>query len=189
MMCLNCSGGQWNSLKVLLPCKTGLVYGQALRVVERCTDTTDALGHLENLKEKLLERKYPEEMVENQISRAKNKNRKSQLYQNKKQQNYEKVRLIFTHNSKNPPIHQWIRESRKFLDRNEKAKEMGKHIQIAYRQPKNIKKLVGGSKSGGDGGGRAGLNVGCYKCKKCHACAILTEGKTFHSTKTQNLQK
>ena len=159
-------------------------------MVERCTDTTDALGHLEKLKEKLLERKYPEEMVENQISRAKNKNRKSQLYQNKKQQNNEKVRLIFTHNSKNPPIHQWIRESRKFLDRNEKAKEMGKHIQIAYRQPKNIKKLIGGSKSGGDGGGRAGLNVGCYKCKKkCHACAILTEGKTFHSTNTHKTYK
>ena len=63
---------------------------------------------------------------------------------------------------------------------------MGKKIQIAYRQPKNLKKLVGGPKSGGDGGGRAVVDAGCFKCKKkCHACPILTEGKHFKSTNTR----
>ena len=62
-----------------------------------------------------------------------------------------KIRLIFTHNEKNPPIHQWIRQSRKCLDRNEKAKDIGKNIQIAYKQPKNIKQLVGGPSLGGRG--------------------------------------
>ena len=69
------------------PCKTGLVYGQALRVIERCTDTQDALGHMEKLKVKLLERKYPEDMVEEQFVRAKSKNRRCQIFQNKKQVN------------------------------------------------------------------------------------------------------
>ena len=80
------------------------------------------------------------------ISRAKKKDRRCQIYQNKQNKNQPdgKVRLIFTHNAKNPPIHKWIRESRKFLDRNQKAKEMGSNIQIAYKQPKNIKKMVGG---------------------------------------------
>ena len=32
------------------PCKTGLVYGEAIRGMERCTDTQDALGHMDNLK-------------------------------------------------------------------------------------------------------------------------------------------
>ena len=36
----------------------------------------------------------------------------------------------------NPPIHKWIRQSKKYLERNEKAKELGKNIQIAYKQPK-----------------------------------------------------
>ena len=95
------------------PCKTGLVYGQALRVVERCTDAQDALGHLDNLKGKLVERKYPEHMVEEQIGRAKSKNRKCLIYQNKRQISNDKVRLIFNHNEKNPQIHQWMRQGKK----------------------------------------------------------------------------
>ena len=77
----------------------------------------------------------------------------------------EKVRLIFTHNENNPPIYQWIRQSKKFLDRNEKAKVMGQNIQIAYRQPKNLKQLVGGSKNGVEAGDRD-TDVVCSKCKK-----------------------
>ena len=65
---------------------------------------------------------------------------------------------------------------------------MGKNMQIAYRQPKNLKKLVGGPKSGGEGGGRAGVDGGCFRCKKkCHACPILTEAKTFQSTNTRKV--
>ena len=42
------------------PCKTGIIYGQALRIVERCTDAQDASIHLENLETKLIERRYPQ---------------------------------------------------------------------------------------------------------------------------------
>ena len=91
------------------PCKTGLVYGQALRVIERCTDVKDASNHLDDLKEKLIERKYPSDLVNKQVARAKSKDRRCQIFQsNNKQIQNDKVRLIFTHNEKNPPIHQWI---------------------------------------------------------------------------------
>ena len=114
--------------------------------MERCTDAEDAGIHLENLKSKLLDRKYPEELVKTQIKRAKRMDRKSQIYKNKPSNLADnKVRLIFTYNQNNPPIHKWIRQSRKYLDRNEKAKELGKNIQIAYRQPKNIKKISRGA--------------------------------------------
>ena len=36
------------------PCKEGVVYGQALRVVERCSKTEDRDKHLDNLKSKLM---------------------------------------------------------------------------------------------------------------------------------------
>ena len=127
------------------PCKTGLVYGQALRIVERCSNEQDAEKHLQNLKKKLLDRKYPEEIVKNEIFRAQQKDRKSLIFKKKqKPQTDKKVRLIFTFNQHNPPIQKWIRQSRKYLDKTEKAKELGRKIQIAYEQPKNIKKLVGG---------------------------------------------
>ena len=58
------------------PCKTGLVYGQALRVVERCTDEQEASSHLKNLKAKFLERKYPENLVDKQINKAEKRDRK-----------------------------------------------------------------------------------------------------------------
>ena len=164
------------------PCKTGLVYSQALRVVERCTDVQDANCHLQNLKEKFVERKYPENVVVEQIDRAKKKDRRCQIYKKKtKNKPDDKVRLIFTHNERNPPLHQWIRQSRKFLDRNEKAKEMGQKIQIGYKQPKNIKRMVGGPSVGRQV--EVENEAGCRKCKKnCHACKILLEGERFKST-------
>ena len=67
------------------PCKTGLVYGQALRVVERCTDVQDACSHLQNLKERLVERQYPEALVDEGISRARKIDRKTEIYKKKKQ--------------------------------------------------------------------------------------------------------
>ena len=44
-------------------CKVGLIYGQALRIIERCSDPLDADLHLENLRGKLLDRDYPEIMI------------------------------------------------------------------------------------------------------------------------------
>ena len=35
------------------PCKEGIIYGQALRILERCSKPEDAVQHLDNLKSKL----------------------------------------------------------------------------------------------------------------------------------------
>ena len=92
------------------PCKTGIIYGQALRIVERCTDAQEASIHLENLENKLVERMYPKELVKKHIDRAKTLDRKTQIYKKKvTTQADKKVRLIFTYNQSNPPIHKWIR--------------------------------------------------------------------------------
>ena len=169
-------------------CKTGLIYGQALRIVERCTDGQDANNHLKNLERKLIERKYPENLVKKHIVRAQTKDRRTKIFKKKTTQTDNKVRLIFTYNQNNPPIHKWIRQSRKFLERNEKAKELGKNIQIAYKQPKNIKRMVGGP-SGGRGK-ESETEPGCSKCvKKCHACKVLEERETFKSTNTKKVYK
>ena len=56
-------------------CKQGLVYGQALRIVERCSKSEDAETHLEKFKSKLKERNYPESVIDNKISEARKVNR------------------------------------------------------------------------------------------------------------------
>ena len=128
-------------------------------------------------------------MVKAHIARAQEKDRRTLIFKKKPQnQPDRKVRLIFTFNQSNPPIHKWIRQSKKYLERNEKAKELGKNIQIAYKQPKNIKKLVGGPSNSG----RRGVETdpGCKKCqKKCHACNVLKEGEYFNSTNTKKSYK
>ena len=58
---------------------------------------------------------------------------------------------------------------------------MGENIQIGYKQPKNIKRMVGGPSIRGQDG--VENDAGCRKCKKnCHACKILVEGEKFKST-------
>ena len=51
--------------------KRSIIYGQALRIIERCSKISDVEFHLTKLKSKLLARNYPEKMIEDQFSRAK----------------------------------------------------------------------------------------------------------------------
>ena len=67
----------------------------------------------------------PKSILGSNISfdRAKSKDRKSLIYGQRPQRRKhdDKVRLIFTYNASNPPVHQWVREARKVLDRNDRA--------------------------------------------------------------------
>ena len=120
-----------------LPCKEAIVYSQALRIIERCSLSEDVSSNLENLKEKLRNRNYPENLIDKKFEEAKKKDRKKLIYQGRKKKKCDdKVRLIFTHNEGNPPIHQWLRECKKLLVRNEKAKKLGNRIQVGFKQPK-----------------------------------------------------
>ena len=121
-------------------CKSGIPYSQALRVVERCSSITDRDTHLENLKEKLLERNYPENLVTSQLNKAKQKNRNELIFNNRRNRNKndKRIRLIFTQNKVNPPIHSWVRDCKKLLCKNEEAKALGDKIQICSKQPRNL---------------------------------------------------
>ena len=97
-------------------------------------------SHLQNLKQKLESRNYPSEVINKQFSRAKSRSRKSLIYQRRKEKSSGdgKIRLIFTHNQENPPIYKWLREGKRLLARNERAKTMGDNLQVGWKQPKNL---------------------------------------------------
>ena len=87
-----------------LPCRKSIAYGQALRIIERCSSEKDRDSHLCKLGEKLRERNYPQTIIANQFENAKCKSRKQLLNQrrvNRGENN--KIRLIFTHNENGPP--------------------------------------------------------------------------------------
>ena len=100
----------------------------------------------------------------------------------------DKIRLLFTHNEGNLPIHQWLRECKKLLVKNEKAKNFGEKLSIGLKQPTNLKRKVAGyhkrePKPHVD-------NPGCFKCGHCRvSCPILQEGGTFRSTNTQKVYR
>ena len=170
------------------PCKEGLIYSQAIRILERCSKPDDANQHLENLKTKLVTRNYPEKIISEKFSEAKKKNRRDLIYQQRIENTVQKdkVRLIFTHNGGNPPLHKWLREAKKYLVKNEKAKALGEKIQICYSQPKNLKRIVTENKIKK----LTTENPGCTKCGKCRvSCPIIKEGDTFTSTNTRKTYK
>jgi hypothetical protein len=84
---------------------------------------------------------YPEKVVNEQIRKAESKDRKTLIFKNRSQNTRgdKKVRLIFTNNQANPPIHQWIREGNKYL-KSPKAQTLGNNMQVVYKQPKNVQK-------------------------------------------------
>ena len=169
-------------------CKKAIPYSQALRVIERCSTIENRDEHLATLKVKFEERNYPSELISAQFDKAQKKDRKELLSQDrkKKKSDENKVRLIFTHNQANPPIHMWLRDCKRSLERNDLAKEIGNRIQIAHRQPKNLQKIVGGCKSGSGEGNNLSPNPGCTKCGKCRVlCPKINETKFFESTATQ----
>ena len=173
-------------------CKDSIPFSQALRVVERCTSSEDRDGQLSILKTKFEDRKYPPELIDRQFEKAKSRDRKSLIFQERRpnSKNDNKVRLIFTHSRANPPIHKWVRESKHLLRRNDKAKDIGKRIQVANNQPKNIQQLVRGSNSRGGQDSEIPPDAGCHKCGKCRVvCPVLKEGNTFKSFNTEKTYK
>ena len=173
-------------------CKESIPYSQALRVVERCATTQDRDMQLNNLKEKLLERKYPEEVVDAKFKLAKKRDRRNLIFGNRSgNKSDDKVRLIFTHNKVNPPIHAWMRQCKKLLARNDEAKALGSRIQISSRQPKNLLRIAAGYKDGkGVRKTPPDENPGCFKCNHCKvSCPILEQTKIFKSTNTGKIYK
>ena len=157
------------------PCKEGIIYGQALRVLERCSKIEDSESHLTNLKAKLSARHYPEELIETKFQKAKANSRSSLIHKNRKNHLREdkNVRMIFTYNKGNPPLHKWVREAKKFLLKDEKAKDLGNRIQICFKQPRNLRSMVTNLKNPTS----PSPNPGCHKCKGCKvSCPVLVEG-------------
>ena len=169
--------------------KSSIPYSQA-RVIERWSRQEQTDFQLENVKEKLKVKNYPEKVIEEKFQKAKKKDRKGIIFQERKKKaaNDEKTRLILTQNKKNPPVQTWLRKGKKLLIRNEKAKAIGKTIQITSKQPKNLQRIVAGLKDGGGNSPPSTAPPGCHKCvRKCHACPILREGSKFQSTNTKKI--
>ena len=155
-----------------------------VRVIERCSKQQDTEVHLENLKDKLEKRNYPEKLIKSKFALARNRTRANLIHQNRHEKNTDnaKVRLIFTYNQGNPPLHMWFREAKKCLIKDDRARALSENFQICYRQPKNLKSIAAKKVKKHI----HEVDSGCSKCGKCRvSCPVIQEGGKFSSTNTK----
>ena len=62
---------------------------------------------------------------------------------------------------------QMAERGEKFVIKNEKAKNLGDRVQICYKQPKNLKRIVGQQKGTSKRNKITDVDPGCSKCGKC----------------------
>ena len=72
-------------------------------MIERCSLAEDRDSQLEDLKQKFEERNYPIEVIEKQFGRARSKNRKDLISQNRKKLKYTE-QLFSQKGVKVPPV-------------------------------------------------------------------------------------
>ena len=85
-------------------CKAGIPYSQSLRIIERCAKPEDREYNLAQLQTKLEERNYPSKLIEKQFRRAKSRNRRYLIFQERKDKTSTSdiARLILTQPSYTP---------------------------------------------------------------------------------------
>ena len=83
----------------------GIPYSQALRIIEWCATFKDRDSNLAQLQTKLEERNYPTALIQKQLGRAKKKDRRGLLFQERKDKSRpdDKARLIFTYSKATHP--------------------------------------------------------------------------------------
>ena len=70
------------------------------------------------MREKLEMRNYPTKILDKKIAQAQKNKRGAILRRKPKKKADDKIRLVFTHNKANPPLHIWIKGVQKsFIER------------------------------------------------------------------------
>ena len=143
------------------------------------------MPHLDSLKGKFSQRNYPEDLISKQFNKATSKDRKQLIFQKRKEKNKkdDRIRLIFTHNTSNPPFHKWLREGKTFL-KTPKAKELATKFQVVTKQPRNLKQIAAGTHKKNIVENNA--EPGSYKCNHCRvSCPLIQETNKFMSSNTR----
>ena len=172
---------------------TNIPYSLARRICVIVSDSERRNQRLEELKQFLRKKKYPDAVIESGVNRALNLNRTEIINGTsnlRTRDNQEKdIPFVFTNNCANPNVLNTVRDSLNILTPSERMTTVMKNKKIvaARRQPKNIKSLLFKPRYDTDKSVSRGSVMPCKKDlnrvrvrgRPCKCCDLLQECESF----------
>ncbi|KAL8598101.1 hypothetical protein ACOMHN_030387 [Nucella lapillus] len=171
-------------------CRRGIPFGQCIRIHRICSREDTFHLRCAQLRERLLNRGYPERLIQGAISRVKKMTRQNTLNYARKTK-CDRVPFVITHNPTHPPLGKWLKELMPTLHQSRRMrKAMPNPRIVGERICHNLRRLLMQSRlpphnppsppPDSDQPGR-------YKCtsKRCVVCQLyLLQTTTFSSVRT-----
>ena len=126
-------------------CKSGMPYSQLLRVRRICSEESDFITHSFTMCNHFVRRGYPQEIVENALIKAFQKNRIDLLSDNTSDSNKveDNLFVITTYQPEFTAVRDTIKSNWGFLTRSNNTKYLhDKKIIFGHRRSKNLKELL-----------------------------------------------
>ena len=162
--------------------KTAIPYGLAIRICRICSKTDWRDIRLAELKISLIERGYPENLVSDQINRAKIIPRDS-LLQYKTKTVHQRIPLVSTYNPHHPDIKQITNNHLKILHKSNRClNAIPVSPMLAHRRCNNLRDLLVHSEIK-----QCILPSGFHKCEStrgCNICKFSENSSQFYSHST-----
>lgn len=169
--------------------KLNIPFNLASRIITIVRDPNTREKRLSELKKQLLKQNYPMRIIQQGITRARQKGPVTTPAQRNKTDNYDVISFVHTHNPRNQNMAQAIQTTRQLLKRSETMNSVlqKKTIINSKRQPKNLKRIL--TKSKFDSQEKTPCVKRCGR-SRCKTCPDLIEGTniTFVNGKTFNVK-
>lgn len=169
--------------------KKAVPFGLGLRMKRICTREEDFRKHRNDLKARLIDRKYPVSLIEQALQKVDKLNRDQLLNGRRVEKNTKAVPMAITFSQYLPNIKAILKNKRHLLQRSNRLSNVfPSDPMVAYKRAKNLKDMLVHSKtrrttSKRDRQGTENCGKGCVICKRMYAeSERVTGAKTKHVT-------
>ena len=155
--------------------KESIVFSQALRIKRKCTLEGNFSDHIEKLRTWFEKRRYPRELVANQVAKTRSYVRSENSLNNRRDS--DKLPLVITYHPALANVNKIIRKHFHVLTLNDEARNLFRNCPIvSFRNPKTIGNQVVRAKLP-----RKDQRRGTFKCgsRRCEVCRNLIETNIF----------
>ena len=155
--------------------KKAVPFGLGQRMRRICSSDDDYRRHRDNLKARLIERKYPASFVERELKKADRVNRDQLLNAKSGQGDRKRVPMAVTFNRYLPDVAVILRRNRYLLHRSQRMRDIfPSDPMVAYKRGRNLKDILVHRKTRGliskQGSGKSdSCGKECVICKRMYA--------------------